>query len=244
VSPIIQAIEQGYPPEEILKYISKIAPTLVPKVQKAVSNGYSLKEIVGFLAKTSNVQDTTGLSESQIHARNRQVDSQLAKKGLMAAGALIASPIVSSTLRSALPNFLPSSLSSLGQIPSGANPQTNMPTNPGANNPLQTASAPTLQTIQGQSPQLPSSSQPPVSQTIIPQQQIPQQSLNPGQQIQQNVQDPVAQAMQPTQPAQVAQAAQAILQQIPPEQLLEKSGLKKHVDELSKTFLSSSYPAH
>ena len=45
---ILQAIEEGYSEDEILKYISKAIPKLVPKINKAISSGYGIKEVLGF----------------------------------------------------------------------------------------------------------------------------------------------------------------------------------------------------
>jgi hypothetical protein len=200
MNPIFQALDQGHEPDEIMKYIAKVMPKLIPKIQKAISNGYSLNNVLGFLAKTS-MPDSRGMSESELIARNRQIDSKLAQKGLMAAGALVASPIAASVARSALSRALPSTLNPAGQLLGGANPDPNSSINPGANYPSQSASAPTSQTIPGQNQQLSSSSQPPVSPTNI------------------------AQVQAPIQPE---------VKSIDINGLLEKSGLKKHVDELSK----------
>jgi hypothetical protein len=201
VNPILQAIDEGYSAEDVIKYIAKVMPTLVPKVQKAVSNGYSLKEIVGFLAKSSSNQDISGLSTSQIHARNRQVDSKLAQKGLMAAGALAASPIAASAVRSAFSRALPR------QIVQGAIHQ-----NGGVDIPVGLSQS---------------------QQPIFPQgQEI--QSIN-------QTQKPPLQSSSASQPPVNAPNIQQQQQQIQPEvktinvnELLSKSGLKKHVDELSK----------
>jgi hypothetical protein len=194
MNPIFQAIDQGYSPEEILRYITRIAPSLVPKVEKAVSNGYALKEILGFLAQTSMKEDNRGLSESEIHGRNTRIASEMGQKGLMAAGALAATPIAASAVRSAFSRALPQSLTGGLLGPSNS-------INPDGAGPSQSASVPTLQTNPGQSPQLPSSSQPPVNAGNITQQQ---------------------------------QITQPEVKSIDPSALLEKSGLKKHVDELSK----------
>lgn len=201
MNPIFQAIDQGYSPEEILRYITRIAPSLVPKVEKAVSNGYALKEILGFLAQTSMKEDNRGLSESEIHGRNTRIASEMGQKGLMAVGALAATPIAASAIRSAFSRALPQSIAQnlLPQATAGNILENGIPS-PQQSSPSQIAKSPT-----GQAQQLPSvsssPSQPPVEQTNIPQTQAP---------------------IQPE------------VKTIDPGALLEKSGLKKHVDELAQ----------
>jgi hypothetical protein len=114
VNSFLHALEQGYSEDEVIKYISKAVPKLVPKINKAMSNGYGIQQILGFLSKSSP-QDTRGMSESQIHRRNRDLDSELSKKGLVAAGTAIAAPIAANAARSALSRAIPSELKNIGQ---------------------------------------------------------------------------------------------------------------------------------
>ncbi len=46
MNPIFQALDQGHEPDEIMKYIAKVMPKLIPKIQKAISNGYSLNKLI------------------------------------------------------------------------------------------------------------------------------------------------------------------------------------------------------
>lgn len=124
MNPIIQAVESGYSPEDILEYISKSLPSLVPKITKAMNKGYGIKEILGFLAQSTpqSSQNTKGLSEIEIQNRAQQQQGQLVKNGLIASGTAVAGPLGMSMARSALSRSLPRSLangalSSL-QIPS------------------------------------------------------------------------------------------------------------------------------
>lgn len=112
MNPILEAINAGYSEDDVLQYVARIAPKLVPKINKAVSSGYKIKEVLGYLAKSSP-QNTHGMSESQIHSRNRQMDTQLAQKGLVLATTALASPAANKALSSALSRSLPQSLKQL-----------------------------------------------------------------------------------------------------------------------------------
>ncbi len=163
MNPIIQGIEAGYSPEEMLEYISKSLPSLVPKITRAMSKGYGIKEILGFLAQSTpqSKQSTKGLSEIEIQNRSQEQQGQLVKNGLIAAGSAIAAPLGMNMARSALSRALPRSvangaLSSL-PIPSNINPDEA----PTLNMPL----APTLGMPQEQNNSVSSTQQPPVNQT-------------------------------------------------------------------------------
>lgn len=116
MNPILDAINKGYSNDQVLQFISKVIPKLVPQINKAVSQGYGIKQVLGFLAKSSP-QDTKGMSETQVHRRNRDFDSQLAQKGLMAAAT---APLIANSARSALSRALPQSLAPIAQSPSAA----------------------------------------------------------------------------------------------------------------------------
>jgi hypothetical protein len=94
MNPILQAMKSGYDPDKILDYLSKALPQIGGTIFKAKSAGYTVKQILGFLTKTSSESDTKGMSNPEIRARNRRTDADLFKNGLtMAAGALGAATI-------------------------------------------------------------------------------------------------------------------------------------------------------
>ena len=125
MNPIIQGIEAGYSPEEMLEYISKSLPSLVPKITRAMSKGYGIKEILGFLAQSTpqSKQSTKGLSEIEIQNRSQEQQGQLVKNGLIAAGSAIATPLAANAARSALFKSLTSfsCACSCGSLTNGSN---------------------------------------------------------------------------------------------------------------------------
>lgn len=113
MNPIFNSLQQGYDPEEILGFLSKSLPQIVPSIRKARSAGYTIQQILGFLSKTFDKPIHKGMSESEIHAANRISDSERGKFGLKMAGAAFAAPIVGNAARSALSRALPSSIQTL-----------------------------------------------------------------------------------------------------------------------------------
>ncbi len=175
MNPIFKALDSGYSEEDILKYISKAIPQLLPKVTKAMSNGYGIKEILGYLAKVTTKEDRQGLSESQIHARNRDVDSKLAPHGLMAAATAIGAPIAAGAARSALSRALPQSLQGL----LGGTPGSISQSSHNANYPSGSALEPTSQMPQAQTQLQPSQQPPNINAGNIQQEtNIPQTKTN------------------------------------------------------------------
>lgn len=155
---IFQALESGYGEDEILQFLSKSIPKLGSTIKKAQKSGYLPGQILGFLSKNFDSESRFGKSESEIHALNRNADAQRAKYGLSVLGTAIATPVAANAARSALSRALPQSLQAFG----GAPPQTNNPSIPHVENPLNTSSAPTLQLPQGQTTPI-VSQQPPVN---------------------------------------------------------------------------------
>ena len=187
MNPIIQGMDQGYSPEEILQFVSKAIPKLVPKINKAVANGYGIKEILGFLSKSSPQGKLEGVSETQIHRRNRDLDSQLTQKGLMAAGSAVATPLALNAARSALSRALPQSLApatqTLGNLSNLADsaqspqqmPSPQLPVNQSTNQQSQELS-------KNVSQQPPNVNQPNIAQpTPIP--QVEEKNIQPPQEI-------------------------------------------------------------
>jgi hypothetical protein len=174
VSPLLQALESGYPAEEIISYISKALPQMAPAINKAKRSGYGVKEIIGFLSKNFDTEDRRGMSESQRHAANKRADALSTKHGLALAATAVAAPLAASAVSSALSRALPNPLKNMtGQALAGGT-QSLLPPNqssPSASNPLQSASVSTQQMPQEQNLLQSSSQQPPNSkvESNIPQ---------------------------------------------------------------------------
>lgn len=184
---IFQALNSGYPPQQILGFLSKAFPQLAPQISKATSAGYSAQKILGFLSKTVRNDIRPGMSETEIHSANKRHDAQLTKNGLMAVGGAIAAPIAGQVLGNALQRALPSSLqagSALAQSPPspttpnipGLNisPSANQqPGNPAGNNAIQLVLSQQTPITPPQSAGAPNIPQPPVSaQPLNPQRDI------------------------------------------------------------------------
>ncbi len=89
MNPIFQALNSGYSPDKVLEYLSKALPHLGGSIYKAKSAGYTVKQILGFLAKTSSERDTKGMSDPEIRAMNSRTEGEMVKNALtMTAGAL------------------------------------------------------------------------------------------------------------------------------------------------------------
>ena len=130
MSPLIQALDQGYPPEEILGYISKALPNMAPAIKKATRSGYAVREILGFLSKNFDNEDRKGMSESQRHAANKRSDAASVKHGLKLAATAVAAPLAASAASSALSRALPTNLTNgLTQTLSNSVPNAS-PSNP------------------------------------------------------------------------------------------------------------------
>lgn len=164
MNPIFQALEEGYSAEDVIGYISKAIPKMAPVIKKATNSGYTLQQVLGYISKIMTPQESTGLSESQIHEKNRNMDSQMVKHGLVMAASVAAAPAVASGLKSALSRALPNPLktglnptSLLGdhtsQLPSQQTSLSPVSTGTNVSPPLPgnaPASAPMQQTAQSQ----------------------------------------------------------------------------------------------
>lgn len=165
MSPLIQALDQGYPPEEILGYISKVLPNIAPAIKKATRSGYAVREILGFLSKNFDNEDRRGMSESQRHAANKRSDAASVKHGLKLAASAVVAPLAASAARSALSRALPTNLTNgLTQTLANSVP------NASPSNPQSPSGSVNPDVNMQQQPQLPNQSQalplqPPVNQT-------------------------------------------------------------------------------
>jgi len=192
MSSFFQALEEGYLPEEILKYISKAIPKMSEPIRKASKLGYTTNQILGFLSKNFDTEDRRGMSEPERQAANRRSDSQRIKYGLtMAAGAVVA-PLAASVASNALSRVLPTGLKnlsgSMNPVVSSASAQPSLaginssPANGQTSPAGATASAPTLQMPQSTNQLINSAQQPPVSPSNITQPkevQQPKGIINP-----------------------------------------------------------------
>jgi len=203
MNPIFTALSSGHNPKDILKYLMKAIPQMAPNIKKAQRAGYQAQQILGFLSKTFETEDRTGMSESERHAVNRRADASRAKYGLKTAAIAAATPIAAAATGAALSRALPSSLQGLigSQVPgvSQSHPSNNL-TTPNVVNPLQSASAPTS----------------PINPT-----QTPQKLLSP--------QNPPVESNNITQPV---ESVQPEINTLPVENVLDNFGIKERVDAL------------
>ena len=152
---IFTALSQGYTASQVLNFLSHSIPKLGKSIKKAQNFGYDANQILGFLSKSSNTSFNPGMSESEIHAANKRQDAQLTKYGLIAGGAIAASPLAAAAARGALSRALPGHLK---------------PTSPGLPGPIGTTNIGASSTLP--SPSAPIQQQP---QSINLEQNFPQQ---------------------------------------------------------------------
>lgn len=105
-----QALQSGYPPEEILKYLSKAIPQMADPIRKASKVGYTTQQILGFLSKTFDNEDRSGMSETERHSANARIDAARTKFGLKMAASAVVAPLASRVVGNALSRALPQSL--------------------------------------------------------------------------------------------------------------------------------------
>jgi hypothetical protein len=206
MTPITQALGSNYSPDDIMKYLQKMMPQMMPMVSKAVKSGYTLNQVLGFLSKNFDKTDRRGMSETERHVANSIEQSERTKYGLKMAATAVAAPLAGIAARSALSRALPSSIQGLSSgIGQGANLN-----NPASLSQTGAPSAPTQLTPQGQmTPQknllTSSSQQPPVNTTPV------DANITP-----------------------VANMAQPEVKTINPSEVLTKLGSKQKIDELIK----------
>lgn len=209
MNPLFSALESGYSPEDVIKYLSKAIPKMSEPIRKASRAGYTVQQILGFLSKTFDAEDRRGMSETERHAANNRADAERTKFGLKMVAGAIASPIAAAAARSALSRALPNGLKNLS---AGMNPIAS-PANP-------PASAANINQVPS-NPSVPGNSS--TLQPGMTQQQGQPQNVSQQPPINQNV-------ASVTQPQQVAQPEGIIN----PKEYLEKLGIKDKVDDLLK----------
>lgn len=186
MSSFFEALDQGYSPDDIIKYLSKAIPQIANPVRRATKAGYTTQQILGFLSKNFDTEDRRGMTETERHAANRRSDAQMVKYGLKMAAGAIGAPLAGMAVRSALSRALPQSLQGLVSQA----PDSNIASATNATNLSDIALAPTQQQphIEGQK-QI-SSQEPPIdvsnniSQKLQPIQ--PQGIINPKEYLEKN----------------------------------------------------------
>ena len=172
-SPVMIGALAGYSAKQIISYLTKAFPNLAPRIQKAQSSGFKPEQILDFMSKTMQSQESSQFtSESEIHKFNReknnQITKQLAQFGLQAGGIGLGLKALSQTgigqnLMSGLKNVLGGG----GGMPGGQQPSAQSSgAQPNATQPLGgNAEAPQPQ----QATQAPSPTQPNQPQTVAQQ---------------------------------------------------------------------------
>lgn len=112
MSSILDALDQGYSAEEILAYLSKAIPKIVPTIRKATSQGYTLQQVLGYISSAiePKMRNDKFRSQAEIEEENRKEAGSRIKKGLVMGAGLLAAPAASAGLSSALSRALPNSL--------------------------------------------------------------------------------------------------------------------------------------
>lgn len=109
---IFQALQSGYPPDEILNFLSKAIPQFSSSIMKAKKSGYAAKQILGFLSKSFGNENREGLSESERHGLNNKADAERTKFGLTVAASALAAPAALHAAQGAFARAIPRSLQS------------------------------------------------------------------------------------------------------------------------------------
>lgn len=190
MNPIIQALASGYGINKILQYLSQSSPALAGKVSTALAYGYPASEVLKYVMKGGKSLDRNlpNASAADVNLYD--------KMGELPEEVMDAAKFGLGLAGTGLALGIGSRLGQAAQAPaSAAGPAPNAPAPPSPGlNPLG-------------SPPIP----PPQGGTIG--------NINPGpgigQQIANQAQAPVNQAMQPASPAQMGQAAQAMPQAAP-----------------------------
>ena len=198
---IFSALEAGYTPERILKYIQKIDPDLALKVNTAMQGGHSIEQILSFISrngkKISNAFQPSQRGNIYQEAR-KSVHPALKNAGAFAIGALAggagayalsrAAPQAAQALQGellpALPKPPPGPFQPRAQLPAPGQaaiqpappvePEGPLPyTNPSAQNrPIPSQGQPPINVRPQPIPE-------PMAQTTIPSAPIPQQAVAP-----------------------------------------------------------------
>ena len=119
MSSILQAIAQGYAPEEIIKFFTKKFPRIAPKISQAAASGYSADQILKYLTKlTEPTKIPKNLSAHEIEKLNQQKFNETGKRliGATAAG------IGATALIKNIPNIIKGVASGIGPQPMGGAP--------------------------------------------------------------------------------------------------------------------------
>jgi KTSC domain len=128
MTPIISAIAGGHGEEEILSYMTRAFPKLVPKIQKAKNAGYSVKDILKFLSSSMQGQEyDPSLSESEARGIQRRRQDALSQDILKTAAASYAVPKIAGAIAGSQP--VQDLLGKIGKKSDiGPQPMSNAPT--------------------------------------------------------------------------------------------------------------------
>ena len=131
MTPILQALEQGYSEEDVLKYIQRLIPKISPSVQKATSQGYNGKQILGFINRMMEEKiHPKGLSPHEIEALNKKRYNQLSKDILGTAAIAGGGALLARQIPRAIKGIV-SAAKGIGPQPMGGAPvQPSPPINP------------------------------------------------------------------------------------------------------------------
>ena len=142
MTPITNALFQGYSEDDIIKYLKKLAPKLSAPIQSATINGYNSKQILGFINRLMEEKTIPkGMSPNEIEGMKTKQRNQLAKDILGTAATAIGG--------AAIAKQIPKAIKGLSTAIKGIGPK------PMANAPTSTNAPQSLTEPQGMQPPSP-----------------------------------------------------------------------------------------
>src|SRR5271154_1164358 len=128
MNPIAQGLALGYSAQKIIGFLSKVFPSLTPKIRQAQRNGHTAAQVLGFLSKTMDNEVPKGVSQQEVLKATDRNQEMLTKHGLTALGGSAATYALSRAIPRKAQGLLPQP----GQ-PQPATPNPNpVPVQPGA----------------------------------------------------------------------------------------------------------------
>ncbi len=223
MNPVVQGLAAGYSAQQIIGFLSKAFPALVPKIAQAKRAGHSVEQVLGFLSKTMETDYPKDMSQPEIHAANAKKEEILTKHGLKLAATALAGSQALPAAQAALGRFIPGAAPQVPQVPNAP-----ISPHPGANRALTHALPAPLSP--GNAPPSGGNLQSPISPSVIGTQPQTQPLNNPI-----SSQQPPPVSVTPTTLPHTQGATQPEVKPINAIEILSKHGSKEKVDELIKS---------
>src|SRR5689334_9338119 len=111
MTPILQALAQGYSEEQVLSYLAKLFPKFSKKISQASSQGYSAQQILKYLNQSDQKgRSTQGLSPHEIESINQERVNKSGKKILSTA----ATALGGAAIANKIPSLIQKGVSAIG----------------------------------------------------------------------------------------------------------------------------------